>query len=205
MFKYVLSTFLIFIVATAGATIHIVNVSNNSFTPSNMTVAVGDTIRWIWQAGFHTTTSVSVPTGASTWDSPMTSSNTSFDYKITVAGNYTYKCSPHSASMLGAFTAEEPTSVKQFSFNKKELLVYPNPFSNILNIDLKNYSSLIKEIKITDVIGKEILTIENFSSFVKIDNNNYPIFNEIPEGVYFLAISGYSNEQQTFRIIKTGK
>ncbi|PKP15868.1 MAG: hypothetical protein CVU06_15750, partial [Bacteroidetes bacterium HGW-Bacteroidetes-22] len=86
---------------------HIVNVQNFSFSPASITnVQVGDTIRWVWVSGTHTTTSSSIPAGASTWDSPITSSVTSYEYRVMNAGVYNYVCTPHAAGgMVGSFTA----------------------------------------------------------------------------------------------------
>lgn len=91
------------------ATKHIVTVQSFSFNPANISsVLVGDTIRWVWVNGSHTTTSVTIPGGAATWNSPITSVVTSFEYKVTVAGIYNYKCTPHAATMNGSFTASVP-------------------------------------------------------------------------------------------------
>lgn len=99
------------------ATKHIINVQNNFFSPSSITnVAVGDTMRWVWVSGVHTTTSTTIPAGAATWDSPMTSTNTVFEYKVTVAGTYNYKCTPHAAmGMIGSFVASAPTATLSVS------------------------------------------------------------------------------------------
>jgi plastocyanin len=85
---------------------HIVHVGSYYFNPSGMNVTVGDTVRWVWDNGSHTTTSTTIPSGAATWDQPMNASNTFFEYPVTVAGVHNYKCTPH-ASMghLGSFTA----------------------------------------------------------------------------------------------------
>jgi len=90
--------------STSGT--HIVNAGGTSFSPNSVSAKVGDTIKFVWSSGTHTTTSTSVPTGAATWDSPLTSSNTSFIYIITVAGTYNFKCTIHaSMGMTGSFTA----------------------------------------------------------------------------------------------------
>jgi len=91
---------------------HIINVQNFSFSPSNITdVEVGDTIMWVWVSGTHTTTSTTIPLGATAWNSPITSAVPSFEYKVTIAGVYNYKCTPHaSMGMVGAFTATAPAA-----------------------------------------------------------------------------------------------
>jgi plastocyanin len=94
-------------VKNVQATKWVVNVQNFSFSPSNLpSMAVGDTVRWVWINGSHTTTSTTIPAGAATWDSPINSTTTSFEYKVTLAGTYNYKCTPHaSMGMVGSFTA----------------------------------------------------------------------------------------------------
>ena len=58
----------------ASAVKHVIHVGSFYFTPGNLNVNVGDTVRWVWDNGSHTTTSTTIPAGAATWDSPMTSS-----------------------------------------------------------------------------------------------------------------------------------
>ncbi len=73
-----------------------VNVQNNQFIPSTLNVVIGDVIHWVWIGGTHTTTSVDVPAGAISWNSPMDLTHTSFDYTVTQAGVYSYQCNFHS-------------------------------------------------------------------------------------------------------------
>jgi plastocyanin len=118
MKKITLSTIAIFLllaispVSSAFATKHIINVQNYSFSPSSITnVIVGDTMRWVWVSGSHTTTSTTIPGSAATWDEPINSGNTSYEYKVTVAGSYNYKCTPHaSMGMVGSFVATAQTA-----------------------------------------------------------------------------------------------
>jgi len=82
----------------------VVTVANFQFTPSSLpSVSPGDTIRWEWVSGTHTTTSTSVPGGASTWDAPIDAVNTFFEYPTTAAGTYDYHCMHHPV-MTGSFT-----------------------------------------------------------------------------------------------------
>ncbi|HYV92924.1 MAG TPA: MopE-related protein, partial [Chitinophagales bacterium] len=95
--------------STASAT-RTVLVQNFAFIPSTMNVNVGDVIHFVWVNGVHTTTSSSVPGGASTWDANINSSSTTFDYTVTTAGAYNYYCVIHGAGqMSGTFTAGSTT------------------------------------------------------------------------------------------------
>jgi len=120
--------FLIFCIASVcgktNATVHIVQVSNFQFTPANVSdVAVGDTMRWVWVSGNHTTTDDpatqsgnSLPAGAASWNAPMDATDTVFDYPVTVAGIYKYWCIPHQPFMAASFTASTALPVTLSSF-----------------------------------------------------------------------------------------
>ncbi|MBA4140919.1 MAG: hypothetical protein H0X70_10550, partial [Segetibacter sp.] len=85
------------------ATIHVVQVANFKFIPANVpNVTVGDTMRWVWVSGSHTTTDNPatqsgniLPPGAPAWDALIKATIPTFDYKVTVAGTYNYWCTPH--------------------------------------------------------------------------------------------------------------
>ncbi|MEI6059529.1 MAG: BACON domain-containing carbohydrate-binding protein [Bacteroidota bacterium] len=99
-------------IGRAFAVKHIISVQNYSFTPASIPdVVVGDTIRWVWVSGSHTTTSTTIPASAATWNSPISSTTTTYDYKVTLAGTYNYKCTPHAAmGMVGSFVASAPAA-----------------------------------------------------------------------------------------------
>lgn len=76
--------------------------------------------------------------------------------------------------------------------------IYPNPTTNILNIDLMgqpNNRSLI----ISDMLGNELQSIQLTSNF----NNNVLSMDisALNKGVYLLTITG-KNSKQTFRVVK---
>lgn len=103
-------------VLTANAKIWTVSVSNYQFNPANLNVNVGDTIKWNYVNGFHTTTSTSVPQGANTWDAPMQKAGDTYQYIIAVAGTYDYVCSIH-PQMIGTINASGALPVKLASFS----------------------------------------------------------------------------------------
>lgn len=102
---------------TAHATKWVVDVQNYNFSPSTLPdVNVGDTIRWEWVSGSHTTTSTTIPAGAASWDHSINSSNTFYEYSVTVAGTYNYKCTPHQGmGMVGTFTATATPAIVSIS------------------------------------------------------------------------------------------
>src|SRR5437870_3807027 len=95
------------------STTQVVNVSDFQFSPANFTITVGDTVKWQWLSGTHTTTSLTIPGGAASWDAPMDFSHTTFIYRVTVAGTYNYHCTFHAPGMAGSFTANPIGIIRQ--------------------------------------------------------------------------------------------
>lgn len=110
---------------SANAKKHTVTVANFQFSPVIIpNVFVGDTIRWVWISGNHTTTcdqnadpGTFLPTGAATWNANINVGSQSYQYKVTVPGQYQYTCVFHSVDMGGGFTASAVTPVKISSFS----------------------------------------------------------------------------------------
>lgn len=111
----------------AFATIHTVTVNSNFFFPSSFSASVGDTVRWVWVSGSHTTTSTTIPGCATIWNAPMTSSNDTFEYVIPCDSTYNYKCTPH--GFTGTFTATVAGIEENDPFSDLKMLVkfFPNP------------------------------------------------------------------------------
>jgi plastocyanin len=106
------------------ATVFKIGVSNFQFTPKIVNAKVGDTILWMWKEGSHTTTSLTIPVGARTWNSPLDASHTKFRYILRVAGTYQYKCTPHfSLGMKGKInvTAALAADLNSFSISDEAI------------------------------------------------------------------------------------
>ncbi len=155
-------------ISLANATVHTVTVNNFTFSPLSFTAIIGDTVQWIWGAGTHTTTSTTIPGGAAAWNSNINTSNTTFQYKVTVIGTYNYQCNFHvSMGMVGSFTVSSTSAVPVISKNANVFAtVYPNPVTSILNIHLNNNPNN-NVIRITDLRGRQLIK----QLLINIDNN----------------------------------
>lgn len=98
------------LVYNSNATKHVVSVTNFAFTPSSVTINLGDTMEWTFGNGTHTTTSTTIPAGAAVWSNSIDASHLKFDYVPTVVGTYNYKCNIHPTTMLASFTVVCPTA-----------------------------------------------------------------------------------------------
>lgn len=174
------------------ATTHIIKQTGFSFSPSSLTVTVGDVIRWEWTGGEHTTTSKVIPNDAAAWDSPLTAANNSFEYTVTVAGVYNYVCTPHeSMGMKGSFTATIASAINEntslFIFN-----IHPNPASSFINIAS---SALDGEVVLSDILGKTIRTIRLIDLPVIMDSYQLDL-SDFKNGIYILTLVPADTKRQ---------
>ncbi|MFA6401815.1 MAG: plastocyanin/azurin family copper-binding protein [Salinivirgaceae bacterium] len=166
----------------SNAATHVIKQTGFSFSPNELTVTVGDVIRWEWAGGTHTTTSKVIPNDAPAWDSPLSSTNTSFEYTVTVAGVYNYVCTPHeSMGMKGSFTANIATAINE-NASLLNFSIYPNPVSSFINIT----SSIEGEVVLSDILGKTLRTIRLNDLPVVIDSYQLDL-SDFKNGIYMLT------------------
>ena len=178
-------------------TTHTVNAGSYYYTPTNLTVQVGDSIIWINDGGLHdvngninsiTNQPFNNPV---TFDSPSTNSSGAviFAYKFTVPGTYNYDCSvgSHAANgMVGSVIVTDPsTNINAASANYS---IYPNPTSEFVYLSGINGDS---KTTVYDITGKLLLS----TGEKKIDLSSYP------NGLYIVNIRS-NNTAITHSIIK---
>lgn len=170
-----------FISFTASATVHVFSVQDFTFAPQTIsTVQCGDTVKWQWVGGSHTTTSISVPVGATTWDAPIASATPTYTYVPTVIGNYAFKCTPHFAmNMAGGFVVACASAVPSIESSYLSV-AFPNPFSNKITIEFSGADM----IALYNVVGEKIRTITLQQGQTKVEINAA----DLREGIYFYAI-----------------
>ena len=87
---------------------HVVTQSGFTFSPSSITVAVGDTVQFVHTGGIHTVTSGTVCAADGLFSSRLSAAAPSFTWTApaSVAGsNVGYYCIPHCVSgMIGSIT-----------------------------------------------------------------------------------------------------
>ncbi len=123
-YKFTFLVFLIFSsVFAVKANLIQITVSNFQFNPATITANIGDTLEWDYVGGFHTTTSLSVPAGAASWDAPMNAAGDTFQYVLKIAGTYNYDCTIHPAQMIGTITVNGalPVVLTRFSVDASKI------------------------------------------------------------------------------------
>jgi|GEM_PF-1140341 len=99
-------------VSSAFATKHTITQSGLAFSPSTLTVAPGDTVRFVRTGGSHTVTSGANCTASGLFNAPLNATSTSFTWTVpsSVAGTtVSYYCIPHcGGGMRGTITVVAP-------------------------------------------------------------------------------------------------
>lgn len=180
----------------AKATVWPVSIVNFAFNnPNPFSPAVGDSIVWTCMSGTHGINGLSLPAGAAPFNSGTmsTTSNTTYSYKITVAGTYSYDCSVHGTSMPGNFTASGATGVADQS-NDFVTAVYPSPFKEKATIKYNG----IESIAFYNVLGEKVKSAVFTSPEGKIEVD----FESLPAGIYFYRTYKEGVIFETRKIVK---
>ena len=74
---------------TSNPTSHIILVGTNYFSPEYLKVNVGDTVKFVWVNGIHSTTSVAT-SGNDSWNVILSSSNQQYQEVINNSGNHPF-------------------------------------------------------------------------------------------------------------------
>lgn len=175
---------------SANATIHTILVGQGggfTFSPSTLSVAVGDTVRFSWVNGFHTTVDTQIPTGALKWESAITDNVKQFDYKVTVAGNYQYKCGPHGSSgMTGSFSATVTGVNDQFTAIKSSFTLSPNPATEQANLQFSSQTDFKGYVRIFDAVGN---LVKEEKIKVQVGENAISLnTSQLKAGLYYLNL-----------------
>lgn len=164
---------------------HIIEQQGLTFSPQTLTVQVGDTVRWVWSAGSHTTTSGVIPAGALPWDNPLNQNNTEFEYVVEMAGVYNYHCTPHQTmGMTGTIEAFPATGQQQVE-NAAPFKVHIE--SGGQNLTIQSNSNQILHVTIYTLSGVEILN--TITSGATIQNPGV-----LQAGMYILRIKTGSKD-----------
>jgi plastocyanin len=202
MRKHLLFTLILFVflsVLSFGQITHKIQVANFQFTPNSITgVKIGDNIEFDWVSGDHTASSVSVPSGASSFDFQMNSGNTVGTYSVQKAGTYSFQCNIHGAAMSGSFMVDAATSIATIALN--ELSIEPNPAHDIVNIKIGTLNPGTVKFLIYDLIGRVVLSkdIEHNSN----DEVHSIDIGNLNAGIYLLYANTGSSVSKAHRMIK---
>jgi plastocyanin len=95
-----------------GATVT-VTVGNGGFlfSPSSVTIHPGDTVKWTWSSGGHSSTAGTPGHPSGVWDSGILNQGAMFTHTFNAVGSFPYYCTAHGAccNMVGTVTVSSAT------------------------------------------------------------------------------------------------
>ncbi|MFL5728378.1 MAG: T9SS type A sorting domain-containing protein [Cytophagaceae bacterium] len=195
------------VLAQVAATITVGGGTNTYSPSSGITVNPGDSIAFVWGGGFHTTASsnggwVSTP---ATFNQ---SSAGTVKVKVTsTPGVYNYYCQVHNpgispSGMYGTFTVSGSTSLSNSS-STYDLSAAPNPFSDQLSLNLNVGNKNLTNLKIYDLIGKEVANIDLSG---KTGQHTYRVdASHLRSGIYFCTVYSDRGIVETMKLFKTNE
>ena len=89
---------------------HIVNTQGMSFSPSSLSINVGDTVTFVNSNGSHNVngSTLTFPNNPAGFSNPSgVSSAWTYSYVFNLSGTYNYQCDPHLPSMVGVITVNQ--------------------------------------------------------------------------------------------------
>jgi len=151
-------------VTAQAATTHVIQVGNTFFNPSSPSIERGDTVKWVWVSGFHTTTSGirGAPDAGALWDRPIDSpTHTSYSRVFSTEGSFPYFCAFH-LGMSGTITVtattgvfDEPPSVALPAAAALDQNL-PNPFNAETVIPYTLSASGYVRLSIVNILGQSV-------------------------------------------------
>jgi len=177
-----------------GQTSTKVTVVNYSFSPKNITITAGDTVIWKNNNGTH-----NVDGKQSVFSSNPESfgnslgSGWTYKFVFNTAGTYNYQCDPHAAMGMVGQVVVNPKTVtanQSLSDNSGNIVLYPNPASDFIELKVPASYSEIQSLKVYSITGSLIDQ--------KISNGNaldlrYDI-SPFKKGIYFMEINTASHK-----------
>jgi plastocyanin len=186
-------------------TTHLVQASDYAFTPSDLTINVGDKVRWINTGGTHNV----VADDGSFTSGAVSSDPWVYEHVFTIAGNFRYYCllhgSPGGLGMSGIIRVKSSTGVSETETAPNNFKLdqnYPNPFNptTVIGYSIPRLSRIT--LTIYDISGKEV---KKLIDQLKPPGNYEVNFDgrDFPSGVYFYRFQadGFSQTRK-LEIIK---
>ena len=160
VYKALILIMLSLTVSFANATMHLVNVQDYSFNPASIAVTVGDTVKWIWISGVHTTTSTAIPLTADGWSQPIDQNHANYSYVITMPGDYFYQCNLHVSMGMTALISATVTGLSTVN-NSSQVTILGNIIHNELKIKSQLQPGSQLNVRLVDLTGR---LVRNFAS-----------------------------------------
>jgi len=181
------------------AKVYTVAVSNYKFDPKEITIKVGDTVKWVNPDGHH-----NVNGQKSVYPSnPVSFGNAvgmgwTYQFIFDTAGTYDYQCDPHTFfGMFGKVTVTQssPTSVQIAEAKSEKINLFPNPAKEYISVSIPKSFGTTQILNIYNIAGALIDSKTVAGNSVKYD------LGKLKNGVYFVGVQS-QEKKQVLKFIK---
>ncbi len=155
--------------AAVAQVVHTVNQVGFTFDPADLTIKVGDTVRWMHSAGTHTVTSgtgAADPQVGSLFDTPLSAAAPMVEFVFTQIGDVLYFCRPHEGLNMKAIIRVEadatPAPTPSLSLLRMQS-IQPNPFNPRALVRFELGSAGLVTITIHDARGRLVRRLTDAS------------------------------------------
>lgn len=182
-------------------TTHNVAVTNDLFTPSQLTITAGDKVVWQNSAGSHNVngTKTTFPSNPESFGNNV-GSNWTFEFTFNTAGTYNYQCDPHAGAGMTGRVVVNPkvaTTSQELADGGDNIKLFPNPASQHIELRLPRNFEAIRSIKVYSIAGvlMEEMAFAGNKESLRYDVSRYR------NGVYFMEINA-GNKKNVLKFLK---
>ena len=183
-----------------GQTTHTVAVTDYKFTPSALTITVGDKVIWTntGAVGHNVNgTIITFPTNPESFGNDV-GLNWSYEFVFNTAGTYNYHCDPHAANMKGSVIVNAlGTAIEELAGKNVSIKLFPNPASQYIELLVPANHEKISSLKVYSVAGT---LIDQKVLSGKIESFRYDV-SRFKSGVYFMEINS-GTHKNTLKFLK---
>ena len=179
---------------SARATVYDVKIGlngTNSYDPANLTIKVGDAVRFVWVSGTHPTMSDSSPAAWATFTPSATNTNQTFTFSQ--VGSYGYHCTAHAVlsgntyiGMVGNISVQTALAATPAQAAAPTLSFFPNPSRGPLTVQVAGQRGQDYKLRLTNILGREVrsqaVRSEQATDGLAVDLSG------LPAGLYFYSL-----------------
>lgn len=172
--------------------VHNITANAMTFSPANLTVDIGDTVRWTNTSGSHNVngTTATYPSNPESFGNAIGMSWT-FDYVFSIAGLYDYQCDVHVLSGMTATITVSPPVGFPVESAEESFTVFPIPSSGQVVITGKHFSTL----EVLDITGKTVEVFNYRSPSLTLDLSSYK------KGIYFVRAGDPDSYREVRKVV----
>lgn len=166
--------------------------SGMTYSPATLTINQGDSVKFTIDASHN-----AVEVSQTVWNANGTTSNNGFSIpfgggtvlpaKLAVGTHY-YVCTPHASfGMKGRIIVQTATRLDETK-TVSNVVVYTNPASKLLNVQLNVEKLSTIEIKLIDIQGKLVTTILPKTPVVGLYAQSFGLSTKMAPGIYVIQL-----------------